>query len=54
MNAWSRKGRSEYAEWFPEVDLTRARWAEDKPPAPTPLVTRVDVEPGESGLGETA
>ncbi len=54
MSAWSRKGKNEYAEWSPQVDLARTRWVEEKPPAPTPLVTRSGVAPGESELDETA
>lgn len=54
MSAWSRKGRNEYAEWFPEVDLVRSRWVEVKPPEPTPLVTRPAVAAEESELDETA
>lgn len=55
MNAWSRQGRSGYAEWFPEVDLhVGSRWPREEPqPEPTPLVSRVPAE-AEAELGETA
>lgn len=54
MSAWSRKGRSEYAEWFPEVDLhLRSRWP-GEPTAPVPVITPVAAVGDEGELGETA
>lgn len=54
MSAWSRKGRSEYAEWFPEVDLhLRSRWPVAHP-EPVPVITPVEVVGGEDELGQTA
>lgn len=55
MNAWSRKGRSEYAEWLPEVDLhLGSRWPREESVAePTPLVSRVGAAEG-TELEETA
>jgi hypothetical protein len=57
MNPWTRRGgKSDYAEWFPELDLHVARRWEHPPaktrPEPVQVVTHVDFFADENELKE--